>query len=404
VQIPAASAGYEGADPPPQAGPAALAVTAKGKAEGLLSEFSFLSVFFESGDNQSPGSGQTAKTGGAFPSKKKDEREEKSACTAILLPTTLTAADYQPFAFSLPVTGAPAGLAEQAEQAGNQEASVASETPLAEPKTEQDIRLSGFQAAQGACGDVAFTAMVAKSTGDEPAACAVPGSKQTAEKPQPSEEHGTKDLDTIRGPSRVVSDTRENEHPTGVVTAATRVSNDSPTPTVTSSPIPVHETSAANTTERAAAPKSAPRTEPTPVAGHRDRTPVDVAIRLHDAQDRSAQVRLVERAGELRVTVRSTDPDLVQSLRSGLDDLSSRLEMSGVKAHVFQPAGTAAAGHADLRQSSSDHGSGGRPFGESGGEEQKQQRQPERGNPDPQDWDGEFNGALGELSSQIGER
>src|SRR5207249_4483594 len=60
----------------------------------------------------------------------------------------------------------------------------------------------------------------------------------------------------------------------------------------------------------------------------------DISLRLTDKDQGSVQVRLSERAGELRVSVRTPDAGLTRGLRDGLSDLVGRLEHSGYKAET----------------------------------------------------------------------
>jgi len=63
----------------------------------------------------------------------------------------------------------------------------------------------------------------------------------------------------------------------------------------------------------------------------------EITVRIPDATDRGTDVRFVERAGEINVTVRTTDSEMAQSLRSGLGDLSARLEQNGIRAEMWKP-------------------------------------------------------------------
>lgn len=71
-------------------------------------------------------------------------------------------------------------------------------------------------------------------------------------------------------------------------------------------------------------------------------------------------VRLTEQGGEIRLTVRSADPQLVESLRGGLPELVARLERSGFELHNWTPAEVA------IERGGSSDGWGAAP-GDSGG-------------------------------------
>jgi hypothetical protein len=64
-------------------------------------------------------------------------------------------------------------------------------------------------------------------------------------------------------------------------------------------------------------------------------------LRLSVAQDSSSgsrlEVRVSERAGEIRVNVQSPDPNVRAAVRSELSSLVNRLEQAGYNAEVFQP-------------------------------------------------------------------
>ncbi|HTQ54222.1 MAG TPA: hypothetical protein VMI94_07160 [Bryobacteraceae bacterium] len=63
----------------------------------------------------------------------------------------------------------------------------------------------------------------------------------------------------------------------------------------------------------------------------------DVALRLSDGQN-NVDIRMAERAGEIRVTVQTTDHDLASSLRTELPDLVGKLRQNGFQAEVWRPA------------------------------------------------------------------
>ncbi|HZY60785.1 MAG TPA: flagellar hook-length control protein FliK [Candidatus Binataceae bacterium] len=57
--------------------------------------------------------------------------------------------------------------------------------------------------------------------------------------------------------------------------------------------------------------------------------------------DQRVEVRLTERAGELRVAVRAADPHMAGTLRENLPALSSRLAESGFRAETWHPGAAA---------------------------------------------------------------
>src|SRR5205807_1928170 len=73
-------------------------------------------------------------------------------------------------------------------------------------------------------------------------------------------------------------------------------------------------------------PAAAPRSEPSR----------DITLRLSE-DNKSVEVRLVERSGELRVAVRSPDAQVAESVRAGLSDLVERLDQRGFETEVWRP-------------------------------------------------------------------
>ena len=67
----------------------------------------------------------------------------------------------------------------------------------------------------------------------------------------------------------------------------------------------------------------------------------DFTVRVPDATERGTDVRFVERGGEVRVSVRTSDTELAQTLRSGLSDFVGRLEHGGIRAEVWRPGADA---------------------------------------------------------------
>jgi hypothetical protein len=69
----------------------------------------------------------------------------------------------------------------------------------------------------------------------------------------------------------------------------------------------------------------------------------DIRVQVPDNNGGSTQVRFLETGGEVRVSVRTADTGLAQSLRSHLNDLSLKLAEGGVPAEIWKPAPSAAA-------------------------------------------------------------
>ncbi len=60
----------------------------------------------------------------------------------------------------------------------------------------------------------------------------------------------------------------------------------------------------------------------------------DITISLPDATERGMDLRFVERAGEVHVSIRTSDAEAAQTLRSGINDLTGRMEHAGMRAEV----------------------------------------------------------------------
>jgi hypothetical protein len=73
-----------------------------------------------------------------------------------------------------------------------------------------------------------------------------------------------------------------------------------------------------------------------------------ITIRIPDANEGVADVRFVERGGEIHVSVRTSDGETAQALRGGLNDFVGRMDNAGIRAEVWHPG-------ADTSQSDSRH-------------------------------------------------
>lgn len=98
----------------------------------------------------------------------------------------------------------------------------------------------------------------------------------------------------------------------------------------------------------------------------------------------SVEVRVLERAGEVRLSVRTPDTELASSLRQQLGDLVGRLEQTGYQTQTWRPTEVSpvSARHNDSRDygdsSSTGQGSNSDPGGQPGSQHRRQQQdQPE---------------------------
>ena len=108
---------------------------------------------------------------------------------------------------------------------------------------------------------------------------------------------------------------------------------------------PVHRADA----PEAPAPPAAQEAPATSTAQRPSEPLRDISVRIGSDGDSRVDVRLTDRAGELRIEVRTPDAHLNKSLRDGLPELAERLETAGRTNQVWRPA--------DSGASLSDHGS-----------------------------------------------
>ncbi len=130
---------------------------------------------------------------------------------------------------------------------------------------------------------------------------------------------------------------------------------------------------------------------PAPSSGNHD-----ITIRIPDATtDQGTAVRFVERAGEVHVSVRTSDTEMAQTLRGGLNDLVTRLEDGGIRTQVWQPGSDASTSQNNSQQPFADpDGSKGRQYssGSNSEQESKQQNKPR--------WVEELEGSIGTENSK----
>jgi hypothetical protein len=127
---------------------------------------------------------------------------------------------------------------------------------------------------------------------------------------------------------------------------------------------------------------------PQPAASH------GVSLRLGDG-DSSVEIRMAERAGEIKVTVHTPDQDLANSLRNELPDLVGRLRQNGFQAETWRPqapneaaSGRRAASEGSQSQDQSQHG-------RKGGRQPQQERRQNQSH-----WEGEWQCSLDPAQEQ----
>jgi hypothetical protein len=124
----------------------------------------------------------------------------------------------------------------------------------------------------------------------------------------------------------------------------------------------------------------------------------DIAIQLTNKDQGTVQVRLSERAGELRVSVRTPDVGLSRGLRDGVSELVGRLDHSGYRTETWQPSdgkGSSGGdqGHESPPQGGSSHGQHGGGSQSGAGQQRNPQDQQRSDTPIPE-WSGELQSSL----------
>ena len=69
----------------------------------------------------------------------------------------------------------------------------------------------------------------------------------------------------------------------------------------------------------------------------------ELSMRIEAAEGQKVDVRIVQRAGDLQIAVKSADDNTTQGLRHGLADLANRLNETGYHAETWRPGQQAAA-------------------------------------------------------------
>ena len=69
----------------------------------------------------------------------------------------------------------------------------------------------------------------------------------------------------------------------------------------------------------------------------------EISIRVAGPEQNTASIRMIQNAGEIRVSVRASDPQLADSLRGNVEQLTSRFNNNGLSAEVWKPNAVPAA-------------------------------------------------------------
>src|SRR4029077_12969172 len=63
----------------------------------------------------------------------------------------------------------------------------------------------------------------------------------------------------------------------------------------------------------------------------------EISMRIEAAEGQKVDIRIVQRAGDLQIAVKSADDNTTQGLRHGLSDLANRLNETGYHAETWRP-------------------------------------------------------------------
>ncbi|MGD1070280.1 MAG: hypothetical protein ABSB15_09075 [Bryobacteraceae bacterium] len=81
----------------------------------------------------------------------------------------------------------------------------------------------------------------------------------------------------------------------------------------------------------------------------------DISVRVESTQGQNVDVRIVQRAGDLQIAVKSDDNLTTQGLRQGLSELTNRLNESGYQTETWRPGHSAAAPESAGESGNSSH-------------------------------------------------
>ena len=137
---------------------------------------------------------------------------------------------------------------------------------------------------------------------------------------------------------------------------------------------PASEPAVQRPADRAASTEAPARVEPPAAEPQQVKRPLDISIRIAGQNDSSAEIRMMERAGQLKVSVRTEDAAVAQTLRDGLEDLSSRLSKSGVQAHIVAPEATSTTSRSEFQGAGREDGSQHGASGDQGSQGQKREQ------------------------------
>jgi hypothetical protein len=131
---------------------------------------------------------------------------------------------------------------------------------------------------------------------------------------------------------------------------------------------------AAHTLDQPADVRSAD-VDQTPAAGANASAVRDVRLQVAGSDNQRVDVRVMDRGGELRVSVRADDPSLVRSLQDNVAELSNRLDQAHFRSEVWTPRTQAISQTDSASTNGRTFSNGGQAFGRDGQGQQQNGRQ-----------------------------
>jgi len=249
------------------------------------------------------------------------------------------------------------------------------------PNARPDAALEGVVGKAGAVLDGLRGSPAAKQSESTPGTGAEYGKNEESSRGSHAANHGPTSTDQPVKAAR----TEKAEAPAAVEDANVRQSGMETRPV---SPL-VHSVTSSSLPEGPSSPKAAeqpaPARAPAPI-DQEDKltaspTLKEISMQLSSDGDRKVDVRLVQRAGEVLVSVRTQDVALAHEMRQELGSLTGKLAQGGYATEQFAPPSAGASNLSDQRNNpenrDSSHGRGQDP--QHGGSSQQQQPQDGRG-------------------------
>lgn len=285
----------------------------------------------------------------------------------------------------------------QTSASGSQSAGIAAAPPDAPNSSSQQAAEDGMRALKGtrtaefnapAAGELAFAAKVQPAGASQPSPDSSGSStNETPAVGAPVTRRATPDADGQR--------TNESAETPAIISnvpamsmSNVPVSNVSTAFQQPDSPASSSRPATSSPTEQMADLQAPQQTQPPALAAPLK----DVSLRIEQPQGQNVEVRVVERAGEVRVAVRGGDSDVIQGLRQNLSELADRLSENGFHAETWRPAASEGSAAPSENKNSSGNSGGGDSQQQSWSQQGRGQRDQNQSNRPP--WVQEFETSL----------